>query len=232
MNKKSQFLPTSISDMLRKLFVRGVGILFCLISLWLVFALFFYDPYLSGFAAHGTFGNQGVIGNIVIFVRYVIGFIPALFLFMCLGRFGLSLFVGWDEERAPEYNLLRGFVTLCIGCAALGLMWPNKSYGGLAGAIVGGDIAPMLGVASLPIGIILFGLFLVMSAILLHIKWSHVKTAFISTVNVVKWLLSVFHLITPIEPEESEEEYEEEVEEENDDDEEEEIEEDKRKKVE
>lgn len=219
MNKKSQFLPTSISDMLHKLFVRGVGILFCLISLWLVFALFFYDPYLSGFAAHGTFGNQGIIGNIVVFVRYVIGFIPALFLFMCLGRFGLSLFVGWDEERAPEYNLLRGFVTLCIGCAALGLMWPNKSYGGLAGAIVGGDVAPMLGVASLPIGIVLFGLFLVMSAILLHIKWFHVKTAFISTINVVKWLLSVFHLITPVEP--TEEEYEEDVEEDNEEDEEE-----------
>ena len=219
MNKKSQFLPTSISDMLHKLFVRGVGILFCLISLWLVFALFFYDPYLSGFAAHGTFGNQGIIGNVVVFVRYVIGFIPALFLFMCLGRFGLSLFVGWDEERAPEYNLLRGFVTLCIGCAALGLMWPNKSYGGLAGAIVGGDVAPMLGVASLPIGIVLFGLFLVMSAILLHIKWFHVKTAFISTINVVKWLLSVFHLITPVEP--TEEEYEEDVEEDNEEDEEE-----------
>ncbi len=231
MNKKSRFLPTSISDMLRKLFVRGVGVLFCLISLWFVFALFFYDPYLSGFAAHGTFGSQGIIGNVVVFVRYVIGFIPALFLFMCLGRFGLSLFVGWDEERAPEYNLLRGFVTLCIGCAALGLMWPNKSYGGLTGAIVGGDVAPMLGVASLPIGIVLFGLFLIMSAILLHIKWSHVKTAFISTVNVVKWLLSVFHLITPIEPEESEEEYEEEVEEENDDDEEEVEEKPKRRKA-
>ena len=208
------FLPTSISVMLRNLFLRGVGVLFCLLSLWLMFALFFYDPYLSGFAVHGTFGNQGLVGNIVSFSRYVIGFVPSLFIFMCLGRFGLSLFVGWEEERAPEYNLLRGFITLCIGCASLGLMWPNKSFGGLAGTIVGADIAPMLGIVSLPVGIILFLLFTVMSAILLHIKWSHVKGAFVSFISAIKWLLSVFHLITPVEPEDEEEYEEEEIEEE------------------
>ena len=222
MNKKSKFLPESISRVLRNLSLRTLGILFCLISIWLIFALFFYNPYLSGFAAQGSFGTNGIIGNIVAFTRYVIGFIPAMFLFMCLGRFGLSLFIGWDEEHAPEYNLLRGFVTLCIGCGALGLMWPDKSFGGIAGAIVGADIAPMLSMFSLPIGIILFGLFLVMAGILLHIKWSHVKTAFVFTVNSVKWLLSVFHLITPVEPEidedeeEIEEDDEEEVEEEPD----------------
>ena len=214
MRRKSKFLPTSISVMLRNLFLRGVGVLFCLLSLWLMFALFFYDPYLSGFAVHGTFGNQGLVGNIVSFSRYVIGFVPSLFIFMCLGRFGLSLFVGWEEERAPEYNLLRGFITLCIGCASLGLMWPNKSFGGLAGTIVGADIAPMLGIVSLPVGIILFLLFTVMSAILLHIKWSHVKGAFVSFISAIKWLLSVFHLITPVEPEDEEEYEEEEIEEE------------------
>ena len=91
MNKNSKFLPTSISEMLRKLSVRGVGILLCLLSLWLVFILFFQNPYLSGFSVQGTFGSRGIIGNIVVFVRYMVGFIPALFLFMCLGRFGLSL---------------------------------------------------------------------------------------------------------------------------------------------
>lgn len=221
MTKKSKFLPESISVTLRNLSVRALGILFCLLSVWFIFALFFYNPYLSGFAADGTFGNQGIIGNIVVFARYVIGFIPALFLFMCLGRFGLSLFVGWDEERAPEYNLLRGFITLCVGCGALGLMFPSKSFGGLAGAIVAGDVAPMLGALSLPLGIILFALFMVMSAILLHIKWSHVKNATVFTINSVRWLLSVFHLMPMVETtdeeeaeEESEEEYEEETEEE------------------
>lgn len=213
MNKKSKFLPTSISDMLRKLSVRGIGILFCLCSLWLVFALFFYNPYLSGFAVQGTFGSQGIIGNIVTFTRYVVGFIPALFLFLCLGRFGLSLFIGWDEERAPEYNLLRGFVTLCIGCAALGLMWPDKSFGGLAGAIVAGDVAPILGFAALPVGIVFLLLFLVMSGILLHIKWSHVRAAFEFTVNGTRWLLSVFHLMPMDENTDEEEEYDEDEEE-------------------
>lgn len=214
MNNKSKFLPESIAIMLRNLSVRALGVLFCLVSVWLVVALFFYNPYLSGFAAHGTFGNQGVIGNIVVFTRYVIGFIPALFLFMCLGRFGLSLFVGWDEERAPEYNFLRGFVTLCIGASALGLMFPSKSFGGVFGAIVGADIAPMLGAVSLPIGIVLFVLFLIMSGILLHIKWAHVKAAVIYTYNAIKWLLSVFHIIKPVDaPDEEEEEDEEESEE-------------------
>ena len=229
MNKNSKFLPDSISEMLHKLYVRGVGVLFCLISLWLVFALFFYNPYLSGFAAQSTAGSQGIIGNFVVFVRYVFGFIPALFLFMCLGRFGLSLFVGWEEERAPEYNFLRGFVTLCIGCAALGLMFPSRSFGGMMGAIVGADIAPMLGFSSFLVGIIMFLLFLLMAGILLHIKWAHVKTAFVSTVKITKWLLSVFHIIAPVEQEEDEEE--EEIEEEEEEEETEEEEKPKRRKV-
>jgi len=222
MNKKSNFLPTSISEMLRKLSVRGLGILFCLLSLWLVLILFFQNPYLSGFAAQGTFGTRGIIGNVVGLVRYVVGFIPALFLFMCLGRFGLSLFVGWDEERAPEYNLLRGFVTLCVGASALGLIFPSKSFGGMMGAIVGGDIASSLGFSSLLIGIVLFLLFLIMAGVLLHIKWAHVKAAVVSTIKITKWLLSVFHIIAPVEPEEDEEEEYEEEEEEVEEDEEEE----------
>ena len=215
--------------MLRRLSLRGVGVLFGLLSIWLVLALFFYNPYLSGFAVHGTFGEQGIIGNTVSFSRYVIGFVPSLFLFLCLGRFGLSLFVGWDEERAPEYNLLRGFITLCLGCASLGLVWPDKSFGGLAGSIVAADAVPVLSMGALPIGIILFVLFLIMSGILLHIKLSHVKAAFISSVNAIKWLLSVFHLITPVEPEYEEEYEEEEYEEEKEEEEEEEEEKPKRR---
>lgn len=214
MTKKSNFLPESISVMLRNLSVRALGVLFCLVSIWLVVALFFYNPYLSGFAAQSSLGNQGIIGYIVAFTRYVIGFLPAMFLFMCLGRFGLSLFVGWNEERAPEYNLLRGFVTLCVGCAGLGLMWPNKSFGGLCGAIVGADIAPIFGAFALPVGIVLFLLFIVMAGVLLHIKWSHVRGAISFSVNSVRWLLSVFHLMPMTEKvDEDTEEY---VEEEDD----------------
>ena len=231
MNKKSNFLPESISVMLRGLFLRGCGILFCLISLLLVLELFFANPYLSGFAAQGSFGTQGLMGNIVGIIRYFVGFIPALFLFLCLGRFGISLFIGWDEERAPEYNLLRGFVALCIGSAGLGLMMPSKTFGGLAGAIVAVDFGKIFGGFSVLIGILLFLSFLFMAGILLHVKWHHLVAAAKKTYYLTRWLLSVFHLITPIEPEEDEEEIEEEeYEEEEDEDDEEEDEEEKPKK--
>ena len=221
MTRKSKFLPDSISATLRNIGVRVCGIVLCLLSLWLVLTLFFMDPYLSGFAAQGSFGNQGIMGNIVGFIRYCVGFIPALFLFLCLGRFGLGLFVGWDEERAPEYNLLRGFITLCLGAAGLGLLWPGKSFGGLAGAIVASDLGKMFGAMSGVVGGVLFVCFVLMSGMLLHIKWEHVKMAAVHVWNLTRWLLSVFHLITPIEKdddddteEEDEEESEEEEEEE------------------
>jgi len=219
MDKKSKFLPESISVMLRNLSLRALGIVLCLIAVWLILILFFSNSYLSGFAVQGSFGNRGIIGNIVFFIRYVIGFIPTLFLFLCLGRYGLSLFVKWDEEHAPEYNLLRGFVTLCIGCAGLGLIWKSASFGGLFGSIVGADVGSMLGGASIPVGLILLLVFFVMAGILLHIKWYHVKNAVVTTWNLTKWLLSAFHLIKPVEAVADEDE---EVEEETEEDEEEE----------
>ncbi len=216
MDKKSKFLPASISAVLRSLLLRGTGIVLCFISVLLIVSLIFFNPYLSGFLTESTFGSQGIIGRIIGFIRYVLGFIPSLFLFLCLGRFGLSLLIGWDEERAPEYNLLRGFVTLCIGTAGLGLISNVNTYGGLAGAIVSADIGPMLSVASIPVGILLVLLFVVMAGILLHVKWYHVKSAWRTTVRLTRTVLSAFHLIAPIEAEESEdeEEIEEETEEE------------------
>jgi len=213
--------------MLRNLSLRAVGVLFCLLSVWFIFSLMFSNSYLSGFAVQGSFGSQGITGNIVSFVRYMIGFIPTLFLFLCLGRFGVSLFVGWDEERAPEYNLLRGFVTLCFGSAGLGLMSVSGTFGGLAGAIVAADLGGALGgVMSVIVGMILFAGFLVMAGVLLHVKWHHVVTAVKTTYRLVRTVLSAFHLITPVETEEEyedeeevEEEEEEEVEEEEEEEE-------------
>ena len=212
MERRTKLLPESISSVLRSLSLRGVGIVFCLFAVALIISLFLFNPYLTGVGVQSSFGHHGIIGNIVGFIRYVIGFIPSLFLFLCLGRFGLSLLVNWDEERAPEYNFLRGFVTLCIGCAALGLIWPTKSFGGLAGAIVGADLSPVFRGASLPVGILLFALFLVMAGILLHIKWAHVVNSLKTTYKLTRWVLSAFHLIKPIEPDsdDSEEEYEQE----------------------
>lgn len=206
MEKRSKFLPTSISVMLRNLLLRSGGIILCLISLWLIVSLVFFNPYLSGFAADGNFGTQSIMGNIVGFIRYIVGFVPALFLFLCLGRFGLSVFIGWDEERAPEYNLLRGFVTLCIGSAGLGLISVSNTYGGMAGSIVAADIGPILSVASVPVGIILLLLFIIMAGILLHVKWYHVKNAVHRIYFLIRNILSAFHLIIPQDPEVAEEE--------------------------
>ena len=209
MEKKSKFLPTSISVLLRNLMLRGAGVLLCLLSLWLVVSLIFFNPYLSGIATESNFGIQGITGNIVGFMRYILGFIPTLFLLLCLGRFGLSLLIGWDEERAPEYNLLRGFVTLCIGTAGLGLVSASNTYGGMAGSIVAADIGPMLSVASIPVGVVLIVLFCIMAGILLHVKWYHVRNALYTTYRLFRTMMSAFHLMAPLEPE-----YEEEVEEE------------------
>ncbi len=205
MEKKAQFLPASMAAMLRNLLLRSSGILLCFLSLLLVFGLLFFNPYLSGFGIQSSFGNHGIIGLVVGFVRFVVGCIPALFLFLCLGRFGLSILIGWDEERAPEYNFLRGFVTLCIGSAGLGLIAVNNTYGGLFGSVVAADVGPVLSVAVVPVGIILTGLFVVMAGILLHVKWYHVKNAIHTTVRLTRVVLSAFHLIAPLEPDEDEE---------------------------
>ena len=229
MDKKSKFLPESLSSLLRNLTLRALGVLVCLIALLLILALFFGGSYLSGFATQSTFGGQGVIGGTVAFSRYVVGFIPSLFLFLCLARFGLSLLIAWEQERAPEYNLLRGFVTLCVGCAGFGLMFPSASFGGLFGAIVSADLGSVLSVASIPVGILLVGLFLLMAGMLLHVQWHHVKTAAIKTWNLCRWCLTAFRLMKMKEPDE--EEIEEEIEEEDEEVEEEEQEKPKRRKA-
>lgn len=229
MDKKSKFLPESISSLLRNLTLRALGVLVCLIALLLILALFFGGSYLSGFATQSTFGGQGVIGGTVAFLRYVVGFIPSLFLFLCLARFGLSLLIAWEQERAPEYNLLRGFVTLCVGCAGFGLMFPSASFGGLFGAIVSADLGSVLSVASIPVGILLVGLFLLMAGMLLHVQWHHVKTAAIKTWNLCRWCLTAFRLMKMKEPDE--EEIEEEIEEEDEEVEEEKQEKPKRRKA-
>ena len=222
MDKKSKFLPESISALLRTLSLRALGVLVCLIAILLILALFFGGSYLSGFATQSTFGGQGIIGGIVAFSRYVVGFIPSLFLFLCLIRFGLSLLIAWEEERAPEYNLLRGFVTLCVGCAGFGLVFPSASFGGLFGAIVSADLGSVLSVAAIPVGILLVGLFLFMAGMLLHVQWHHVKTAAVKTWNLCKWCLTAFRLMKMKEAEAQDEDLEEEEIEEDEEEEEEE----------
>lgn len=192
---ESKFLPQSLSESLRWLMARVSGAVICLIGVWAVCALVFYDPYLDGFGVASTFGEQSVMGNLVGIVRYAIGMVPALFLLMCVARWGFVKLIGMDEESTPEYNILRGFIAVCAGAAGFGLMATGASFGGMFGAIVAMDLGRVLGGAlSVIVGILLVLLFLAMGGGLLHIKWSHIRGAWRVFVRCARWVGAAFHL--------------------------------------
>ncbi len=219
MANKANLLPERVSGALKSLALRGAGVVLLLLGVWLTLALFFHNPYLNGFGASSGFGEQSVIGNIVGFIRYGIGFIPTLFLFLCLARTGLSFAMNWTVERAPEYNLLRGFIALCFGAAGFGALFPSGSYGGIAGSVVAADISSFAGAWTFVFGLAFVGVFAFMAGKLLNIKWSDLMRLVATVWRGVRWLLSVFHLIKVVEPidddtEEYDEDFEEDVEEE------------------
>ncbi len=177
MAKKSTFLPGSISDALRSMSSRLVGVLIFLIGGWATCALLFYNPYLDGFGVASTLGGQSVMGWIVGCIRYGVGAVPALFLFLCVMRFGFVKLVGLHGDYAPEYDFLRGFIALCLGAVGLGLMSPNASYGGLFGAIAAADLTALMGNVAIIVGIFSFVGFLWMAGSLLHVRLSHLRWA-------------------------------------------------------
>ena len=69
------------------------------VGLWAVIALVFHNPYLDGWAAAGNYGEQSVMGNVVGFLRYGVGFIPTLFLLLCVIRWGASDLIGLYHEQ-------------------------------------------------------------------------------------------------------------------------------------
>ena len=226
MAKASRFFPESVSVALKSLIKRIFGGVLVIVGLWALFALIFYNPYLDGFGVASTFGNQSLMGNIVGFVRYCIGFVPALFVVLCVARWGFAWIVNWGDETAPEYDFLRFFVAVCVGAAGLGLVLPEYLWGGMFGAIVAGDVGTLMGSGLATIvGVCLVAVFVLQASVLLHIKWTHVVYAAQMCWRGVRWVLSVFHLTSAPEPleeegdETEEEEYEEyeedEVEEEN-----------------
>ena len=114
------------------------------------------------------------MGNVVGFLRYGVGFIPALFLFLCVIRWGISWLVSNIDTSAPEYNFLRTFVALCLGASAMGMIWPGNVYGGMFGAIVSADIGSLIGKWQILVGCLALGGFLWMAGVLLNIKLSHI----------------------------------------------------------
>ena len=195
MARSSKFLPESISVALRGLVKRVTGAVFMAVALWALYALIFFDPYLDGFAVASNFGNQSVMGWIVGFLRYGIGFVPALFLVLYVARCGLSWLVNLNDEPAPEYNFLRCVVALCMGAVGLGLIAPASTYGGAIGAIAAFDVGNLIGGWGIVIGILAFIVFVLLASVLLHIKWAHIKKIGFMLWRAVQWILSVFHLM-------------------------------------
>lgn len=213
MKSQSKFLPDSVSGALKTLMMRMCGGAILVCGVLLLGALFFHRPYLDGFACASSFGNQSVVGNVVGFIRYLIGWIPTAFLILGIMRWGVSMAMNWEPEYAPEYNILRGFIAVCVAAMAFGLIAPNATYGGLFGAIVATDVTALIGNWGVIVGFVCLGIFVLIGGTLLHIKWSHVMSILMSCWRAIRWVLSAFHLVPPAEAdaEEVEEEEAEEV---------------------
>ncbi|MBR6751941.1 MAG: DUF87 domain-containing protein [Alphaproteobacteria bacterium] len=213
MEEKSRFLPEKLSGALKSLAWRLLGVVMFLFGVFAVLAAVFHNPYLDGWAVASTFGNHGIMGNFVAFMRYVFGFIPMIFLFLCLMRGGLYFIGGRDDEATPEYNMLRGFIALCLGCMGLGMLVPNASYGGMMGAIVSSDVGALIGNWQIAFGVLALAGFAIMAGILLNIKWSYVVRVAKLVWKTIRWVLSAFHILPVREDIEEEEEAEAEEEE-------------------
>lgn len=194
METKLKFLPQRVWDAIKNLALRFAGAAVLAVGLWAIFALVFHNPYLDGFAAASTFGDQSIMGNIVGFVRFGVGFVPALFVFLYISRAGLKWMVGAPAGQTPEYDILRMFIAVCAGAAGFGMLAPSATFGGIAGAVAAADVAGLIGGWTALVGVVCLGLFFVMGAVLLNIKWAQISAAARRTWRIVRWLMSVFHL--------------------------------------
>ncbi|MBP9999230.1 MAG: DNA translocase FtsK [Proteobacteria bacterium] len=195
MEKKSRFLPERLSGALKDLAWRLLGGLMFLFGGVAILAAVFHNPYLDGWATASTFGNHGLMGNFIAFMRYVFGFMPMIFLFLCLMRGGLYFIGGRSDDVTPEYNVLRGFIALCFGCMAFGMLVPGGSFGGMLGAIVSSDIGYLIGNWQIAIGILCLVSFAWMAGVLLNIKWSYVVRVAKLVWKTIRWVLSAFHIL-------------------------------------
>lgn len=197
MEGQSKFLPERVTGALKSFARRIVGGAVAALGLWAIFALLFLNPYLDGFSTASTLGTQTLMGNVAAFLRYAIGVVPALFLLLCIVRAGVARVANWNETVAPEYNLVRVFVTLCLGVAAFGLIFPRGVFGGLAGAIVATDVTSLVDGWSILVGILCLAGFLLLGGMILHVRWSHVRATLRMVRRVVGWIMTAFHLARP-----------------------------------
>lgn len=212
MSERSKLLPDSVSGALKGFAIRLCGAAVALFATWAVLALLFHNPYLDGVSAAGNFGNQSLMGNFIGVLRYMIGFVPTLFLLLCIGRYGTNLILGGGGDGTPEYNVLRGFVAVCCGAAGFGLIAPRSTFGGMVGAVAAADISSVLGGFGIIVGILCLGVFFVIAGILLHISFQDVMRLVRTAWRVLRWILTAFHLMREVPNDDDDEEGEEEEE--------------------
>lgn len=205
MSKQSKFLPDSMSGALKAMVGKLMGVGICLIVTWAIFALVFHNPYLNGVASASNLGAQSVMGNVVGFLRYAIGFVPALFLLLCFGRYGLTLLISADCDSTPEYNILRGFIGLCLGSAGFGMIAPNSTFGGMVGAIASADVHGTIGGFSILVGALCLIGFFIIAGILLHISVGDIIRILRTVWHIIRYVLTAFHLMRAPDYEEDEE---------------------------
>jgi DNA segregation ATPase FtsK/SpoIIIE-like protein len=192
MKKKSNFLPERISMALKGLLSRLGGAVICLVGFWALVSLMLYNPYLDGMSVVSTFGAQSWMGTVVGFVRYVIGVVPSIFLFLCIMRLGAGHVIGLKSDVGPEYNFLRGVVAVCAGAVGFGVLSANA--GGLFGAIAAADLKYLFGSLSVVIGILSALSFLWLAAIILHVKMCHLMGAWRLFIKWLRMVGSAFKL--------------------------------------
>ncbi|MCL2890260.1 MAG: FtsK/SpoIIIE domain-containing protein, partial [Alphaproteobacteria bacterium] len=135
------------------------------------------------------------IGVILSFAINGIGWIPLLFVLLYITRLGAVILLNWENET-PEYDAMRAFIATVFGAAGLGLVIPAWSSGGLVGTIIHSDLSGLVGGSiAMMLGILFIGMFLLMSGILLHIKWANVMTVYRGIISAARWIGSVLHLI-------------------------------------
>ena len=194
MGQESAFLPQRISGALKSLVRRVVGGTVLLVAVWAIGAMIFFNPGLDGFAVASTFGTQTVMGNVVGFLRGMVGFVPGLFVVLCIARWGLEWLMNWGDDVAPEYNFLRTCIAICAGAAGMGMIAPSYAFGGVLGSLATVDLYSLIGNWTVLVGIALVAVFCMLASVTLHIKWVHIKSALYTVWRGIRWLLSVFHL--------------------------------------
>ncbi len=197
MSTHSDFLPQGLGASLKNFAKRLLGGVISLSGILLLIALFFYNPNLNSIGIASNFGEQNLMGHIIDFCKYSFGFIPAMFLFACVGRVGYFMLMKKETEKSNQYILLSFLTTFFIGVTAFGFISTDNSFGGLLGAIIANDFKSLMGSTIIVFGILLSGLFFMMAGKILNITFGDVKYIVKKLGSFIHWVLSVFHMTKP-----------------------------------